>query len=937
MDLYSQETEPRADGADGAEGAAAPVEEPSGAWLFSRLMLQRFCELDWTAAQVQRAAEHVVATIRRLPGESMDCTARRVLGLDPTLGLHLLSASEAAEAEAAARSTDTAFAREWVEATAARAARSRLISDILAEVPVALTPRSIQGALMMHVDAIARLNMCMIGLNETYSTDPSEAINFLVLIRRTGIAMKLLHVAANLLRQQLLMDQLSERGYAPPVEPSATLVLLAQVVDPETLSMNASTLLENLENPDRVPLTDPSGTMSRAHTAVNATAAGQMPTDPPRSRRPNLMPQLIDFTIGALVEERLARYKGNIYEQIYSEYRGRNYPTCAWKLRQSIEEFLDDLFNRVTTRPFWEVLIAQPGTRRHLLASLQMIRDPLFPELQPDRTWFAFRNGLLHVGYPPRFLPFDGTDEIPYGQITACQFFDIEFRFEEQMERGCHLLMHGTHENFFDMLDLFPTPEIDEILIYQLKPKEIPAAAASAAASAASAASASAAASATSAASPSIRLASRQSEPGAMNKQELVEVIFWNYVLWGRLMHHLNKYDKWGVFPAIIGLGGTGKSVIASVIQSLYPPADVVNMSASGDKFSAASLVGAYLWISTELSPHKMGVDLPTFLSMITGEPVAVRPMNQPWRTLDWTVPGMVFGNFVPATGDAQNQMSRRMILTFFDRAISSRDMDAGLGTRAKRGIDAFIAKCSFCYHLATTLFGNRSLWGVHPDVEGRQILPRYFNRQKLIIKSSSDPLAAILQQKLFFFHPSAERGGRPIEDNTPRRAFSVPVERLRAMMNTYLEEIGQPKLRGRGMGRTSDQELRTTLTAFGLTLYQPSIEGSDLHYMDVPYPNCKWVFGIIEREEFQRLLANGSLVSEGDPDLLEFGQRWSAAEVAAAAARPSSLRSVLEKTHTELDQPFEEPEFDADLEEEADPALEDEDPADDDDDDLDM
>jgi hypothetical protein len=126
-------------------------------------------------------------------------------------------------------------------------------------------------------------------------------------------------------------------------------------------------------------------------------------------------------------------------------------------------------------------------------------------------------------------------------------------------------------------------------------------------------------------------------------------------------------------------------------------------------------------------------------------------------------VPGILAGNEVANWVDNSGSMSRRIILSFWDRKVKSEDVDPYLDMKVKGRIGNLLHKSACAYAAVCSEFGDKDIWGKYKVVDetGNQIiskrtgkpfeqtiLPRYFHWAKDRFQAASDPLMAFLRSE---------------------------------------------------------------------------------------------------------------------------------------------------------------------------------------------
>lgn len=129
--------------------------------------------------------------------------------------------------------------------------------------------------------------------------------------------------------------------------------------------------------------------------------------------------------------------------------------THAWKPVMTIREWIFLETQKETNYEAWHWLTSNSNTPRTLEMYLTNCVDYSFPELQKDRTTFAFRNGVYR-GSKNTFYPH--KDSTLSHHIAACKFFDLDFPLE--------------YLDTEDPMDI-PTPYLESIMNFQNWEKDV--------------------------------------------------------------------------------------------------------------------------------------------------------------------------------------------------------------------------------------------------------------------------------------------------------------------------------------------------------------------------------------------------------------------------------------------------------------------------------
>ncbi|KAJ3079982.1 hypothetical protein HK102_003390 [Quaeritorhiza haematococci] len=168
------------------------------------------------------------------------------------------------------------------------------------------------------------------------------------------------------------------------------------------------------------------------------------------------------------------------------------------------------------------------------------------------------------------------------------------------------------------------------------------------------------------------------------------EVAYWFSVLIGRLQYTIKQHDDWQVMPFLQGAGGTGKSTVLAVVQTMFANDQLGNVGARHE--SSFGLMGLYtkrVVIAPDI-PANIASRLPDgdFKTMITGDPTNVAIKHKDPVNMNWKAPMIWAGNMYPDYVDVRGSISRRIakfefnnIVTQTDGTLVNRITDTELGS----------------------------------------------------------------------------------------------------------------------------------------------------------------------------------------------------------------------------------------------------------------
>ncbi len=139
--------------------------------------------------------------------------------------------------------------------------------------------------------------------------------------------------------------------------------------------------------------------------------------------------------------------------------------------------------------------------------------------------------------------------------------------------------------------------------------------------------------------------------------------------LLGRLLFRVGQLDSWQVYPYIVGVGGTGKSLLLTVVESMFLKGGVAALASAREKeFGLANLSYADLVVGRDV-PQKVSQALgeDDMRAMVSGESMLVQRKTKLAVTATWTAPLIMASNHMPDYANTGNNVARR-IATFLTR-----------------------------------------------------------------------------------------------------------------------------------------------------------------------------------------------------------------------------------------------------------------------------
>jgi hypothetical protein len=471
------------------------------------------------------------------------------------------------------------------------------------------------------------------------------------------------------------------------------------------------------------------------------------------------------FLLRALHDNSYRRYNGAVYEQIFTpivqgaDGKVGRFATHAWKRVSDIKDFVIQRASKEDNFSQWQTLTTGNSLERatHYLSSCA---DAEFAQLKPNRLWHAFHNGLYFVDMQDFYRY--GDPRIP-ADMVACKYHDQVF--DESI----------IAENWTDVV----VPHLDDVITYQYpitthekscfksgceqyhhQPDEH---------------------------TPDCYTSSCHHL--IHDEMEQKRIVMWIYAFIGRMLYEVSQKDKWQVMPFIVGRAGTGKSLLLKCVAHFFNAEDVETLANNSQRgFGLETLVDKLMWMCLEVK-NDFTLDQAQLQSMISGEDVSIMRKNKTALGVLWTVPGILAGNELANWVDNSGSMSRRMILSFWDKKVRADDVDPYLDMKVKARIGNLLHKSSCAYAAVYGEFGDRDIWGKSKViVDGKEvismktnkpltdtILPLYFHAARNRFQTLSDPLMAFLKSETSVILNESCRG--------------MSLERFKACANNYFQK----------------------------------------------------------------------------------------------------------------------------------------------------
>ena len=192
------------------------------------------------------------------------------------------------------------------------------------------------------------------------------------------------------------------------------------------------------------------------------------------------------------------------------------------------------------------------------------------------------------------------------------------------------------------------------------------------------------------------------------------DVCDWLYVALGRLLYDVGDRDGWQVIPFLLGSASSGKSTVSLKVAKLfYEHADVGVLSNNIERqFGLSAFWDKLLFVGPEIKGD-LRVEQAEFQSIVSGESVQVSAKHKKAFTVEWSTPGILAGNEVPAFSDNAGSIQRRFLVFSFKKAVINGDMK--LADKLACEMPRILVKSNRAYLDAATRWGSRNVWTVLP------------------------------------------------------------------------------------------------------------------------------------------------------------------------------------------------------------------------------
>jgi len=420
---------------------------------------------------------------------------------------------------------------------------------------------------------------------------------------------------------------------------------------------------------------------------------------PPLENEEKLQPfaQLIDFYYHYAFQRRYRLYKDCIYRPVYND---DNIFVHAYEYQSTLKEFVADAVYPIEQNRHWfNILISSPSYVNQVVEKLSVIKSEWLPALVKNRDIFAFSNGLYILPLD-EFFWFRLPPNPPVDDQGKCTLKLVS-------ELSGNLTAIKYHNQYFDEL----------AMIEEVKPDGHP-----------------------------MRIALPNIKLIFQTQGYTIEEMFFIFGLLGRMFHIVKRFDTWGVFIWLLGMGNTGKSTILFLIAQIYDSCDVGYLNnRQNEAFALESIYESKMFFGMDLD-DQFSFDQATFQSMVVGEIVGVNRKNKPQISIEWQSHGAFAGNVMPKWQSVGGNLTRRIIPIEFGVVVSKNNPQLYQLCVSER--PRMIKVFNACYLFMVMKFRHQSL---------KDALPAKFKQMEERIMREINPIESFVNECCILSDPSEE------------------------------------------------------------------------------------------------------------------------------------------------------------------------------------
>lgn len=185
----------------------------------------------------------------------------------------------------------------------------------------------------------------------------------------------------------------------------------------------------------------------------------------------------------------------------------------------------------------------------------------------------------------------------------------------------------------------------------------------------------------------------------------------------GRCFFKVNQRDGWQVMPFIVGIGGTGKSLLLKIVERMFAPGSVGNLGTKREEvFGMANIADKELVMGRDM-PAKMSgcLSQDNLQSMTAGEGMEIPRKGLTSQMINWTSPIIMASNHMPDYVNTGNNIGRRIVSFRFDNMVQDprEDLEELI---LEHELPNIIARCLTAYtNLKIRVLAAKGFWNAMP------------------------------------------------------------------------------------------------------------------------------------------------------------------------------------------------------------------------------
>lgn len=171
------------------------------------------------------------------------------------------------------------------------------------------------------------------------------------------------------------------------------------------------------------------------------------------------------------------------------------------------------------------------------------------------------------------------------------------------------------------------------------------------------------------------------------------EALQWAHILMGRLLFPLNQQEQWAVAPCFQGESPTGKTVLAKLLQDIFPLEVVGRLNSNFEEQFGQALLDKVVWVYQHYSDAKEA-NWTQVLPLVRGGPMTVDRRGQDSVTVDWSAPGLV-------VSIAEVDVPEDFVVFHFKSPVPDEEINPDLGNALRAELGSLIPKFTSLYLIA--------------------------------------------------------------------------------------------------------------------------------------------------------------------------------------------------------------------------------------------